>query len=145
MKFAITKEISEIIIKNGVSDMITDLSVYLGKFLEQKSYGSGLETFYIGIICVAPEFDFFFKVRKPKYKRGKEIFIQDGREYEQINALTYDIKLNYEEFIDKDLVVSKELLKAYILDSFTLIDSIKIPLFEKSKFIMDASTQIRAF
>lgn len=61
MEFALTQEVSSLILENGVSDMITGLSDELEVFLKDKSYG-GVETMYIGIICVAPEFDFFLKL-----------------------------------------------------------------------------------
>jgi hypothetical protein len=107
VEFKITQEISEAISKIGSSDVIEEFSERVADLLKVNEYGTGLQTIYIGIICVAPEFDSFFKIRKPKYYKDKTI-IQDGRPYRLINTFTYDIKLNYEQVI---LASKHELLK----------------------------------
>lgn len=137
MEFALTQEVSELIIKNGVSDCIRQLSDDLAEFLGKKDYGDDLQTIYIGIICVGPEFDFFFKQRKPKYKKGKEIIIQDERPYEQINALTYDIKLDHTKFVNANESEIKKMLAIALLNSFSAFNVVKIKDFDRVRFETD--------
>jgi len=71
MEFALTLEVSELINKNGISDYIMNVSDYVSEFLEDKDYGDDLKTIYVGIICVAPEFDFFSKSESRNTKRAQ--------------------------------------------------------------------------
>ena len=101
--------------------------------MHSKNYGHGLETLYIGIICVSSEFDFFFKERKPSYKKGKNTKIEDGRSYEQINFLTYDIKLNYEDFLKAEEKEVKKMLAEEIIRSLNVFDKVKIKAFNTAE------------
>jgi hypothetical protein len=139
MEFALTQEVSEPIIKNGVSDYFKQVSDNISEFLRTKDYGDGLKTIYIGIICVAPEFDFFFKVRKPKYKKGTVVTIEDGRPYERTDALVYDIKLDYDVFVNADEHEVKKVLSTELLKSFAVFNSMKIKLFDREGFERDIS------
>lgn len=139
MEFALTQEVSEPIIKNGVSDYFKQVSDNVSEFLRTKDYGNDLKTIYIGIICVAPEFDFFFKVRKPKYKKGTVVTIQDGRPYERTDALVYDIKLDYDAFVNADEYEAKKMLSLELLRSFIVLNSMKIKLFDRHNFERDMS------
>lgn len=131
MEFKITQEISEMISKIGSSDAIAEFSERVADLLKVNEYGTGLQTIYIGVICVSPEFDSFFKIRKPKYYKDK-IIIQDGRPYRLINTLTYDIKLNYEQVIN----ASKDELFKMLTDEVikSLSDFEKINNFDIVKF-----------
>lgn len=137
MEFALTLEVSEAIISNGVSDYIKQLSDTISEFLKTKDYGDDLRTFYIGIICIAPEFDFFFEVRKPKYKKGKKVTIEDGRPYETTDALVYDIKLDYDKFVNANANEVRKMLSVALLKSFVVFDSVKIKHFDKEGFMRD--------
>lgn len=145
MEFALTQEVSEPIIKNGVSDYIKQVSDNISEFLRTRDYGDDLRTLYVGIICVAPEFDFFFKVRKPKYKKGKEITIQDGRPYERTDALVYDIKLDYNVFVNADANEVKKMLAKELLMSFVIFNSIKVKLFDREGFERDVAYCLRSY
>lgn len=145
MEFALTQEVSEPIIKNGVSDYFKQVSDNTSEFLRTKDYGNDLKTIYIGIICVAPEFDFFFKVRKPKYKKGTVVTIQDGRSYERTDALVYDIKLDYNVFVNADEYEAKKMLSIELLKSFAVFSSVKIKLFDRKSFESDMSCYLEMF
>lgn len=124
VEFAITKEISEVVLKIGASDTISEFSERVSDFLKIKEYGTGLQTIYIGIICVGPEFDFFFKIRKPKYYKDKTI-IQDGRPYRLVNTFTYDIKLNYEQVITASKDELHQMLSDEVIKSLSNFEKIK--------------------
>lgn len=137
MKFAITQEITDKVRENGISDIINELSIYISTFLNERTYGEGLKTYYIGVICVSHEFDFFFKIRKPKYKKGISIYKKDGREYETVDEFGYDIKLDYEKLINADDLEIRRILITDVSKSLDLIDNIKIKEFDKSRFKKD--------
>jgi uncharacterized protein involved in tolerance to divalent cations len=101
MQVLLTQEVSNIIIDNGLSNYITEFSKLLVNKVKHSDYGNAVQYLYIGVICVAPEFEFFFKVRKPKFYKTKTI-IQDGRSYELIETLTFDVKLNYAQIVQAD-------------------------------------------
>lgn len=64
-----SQELSEDIVE--IAPKFTELSDALQSYFLEKLYGDGLETIVIGIICVHPKFDFFFKNRKKiQEKRG---------------------------------------------------------------------------
>lgn len=145
MNFVLTQEVSELIIKNGVPDYIKQISDMISGFLKTKDYGEDLRSIYIGIICVSPEFDFFFKTRKPKYKKGKEIIIQDDRPYELISALVYDIKLDYEKYVIANENEVKKMLSMELLNSFTVFNSVKIKSFDRGRFENDVAHYLNQY
>lgn len=145
MNFALTQEVSELIIKNGVSDYIKQISDSISGFIEKKDYGEDLQSIYIGIICVSPEFDFFFKIRKPKYKNGKEIVIQDDRPYELISALVYDVKLDHEKYVRANENEVKKMLSIELLNSLTAFNSVKIKAFDRKRFESDIEQHLNQY
>ena len=145
MEFGLTQEVSELVIKNDVSDYIKQVSYGISEFLETKNYGEDLHEIYIGIICVSPEFDFFFKIRKPKYKRGKEIIIEDDRAYEMLSALVYDIKLDHRKYVDASKNEVKRMLSAELLNSFTAFNSVKIKSFDSERFVHDIAEHLKQY
>ncbi|PYF72979.1 hypothetical protein [Pedobacter nutrimenti] len=145
MEFALTMEVSEPIIKNGVSDYIKQLSDQVAEFFKKKDYGDDLQTLYIGIICVTSEFDFFFKVRKPKYKKGKKVTIEDGRPYERTDSLVYDIKLDYDSFVNANENEVKMMLSTELLKSFIVFDSVKIKRFDRESFEKDVTFFLESY
>jgi len=104
MKFALTEEISYQVLSR--SEHITNLSFDLEAYFSNKFYGKSINTFFIGIICVSPEFEFFFKIRKKHQKTKK--------------YLGYDVQLDFEKF--RNLPESS--LKAFMLEA--IIDSLEI-------------------
>ena len=145
MEFALTLEVSELIGENGVSDYIKEVSNHISAFLDDRDYGDDLKTIYIGIICVAPEFDFFFKVRKPKYKKGTIVTIEDGCPYKQTDSLVYDVKLDYGKFVEASEEEVKRMLSVDLLNSFVVFNYIKIKLFDRERFEADIAICLGLF
>lgn len=95
MKFALTAEISGEILDR--SEAITALSNNMSDFIANKDYGNGVEHFYVGVICVHPDFDPFFKKRRPRLTK----LVKKNRITNTLmnirNSLSMDIKLDYNE------------------------------------------------
>ncbi len=67
MNFGISREISVDVFKKG--DIITAISIEAKSYFDDKNYGLGIDSFYIGVICVDPGFDFFFSKIRKKYNK----------------------------------------------------------------------------
>jgi hypothetical protein len=95
---------------------ITELSNEFELFFQDRNYGKDLNQLYFGLITVKPEFDQFFKKKRPKYKVGEKTTFVDGIEIKSNNCVEIDCKfefhevseLNKTELIEK---TCKELLK----------------------------------
>ncbi|WP_321418273.1 Imm44 family immunity protein [uncultured Desulfobacter sp.] len=123
MDFGISKEISADITQDKIN-MLTDISLAMEEYFKDKDYGADISSLTIGIICVAPEFEFFFNEIRRKYTKTKKM-------------LEYDIKLDHSEFKNFDkkqiqLMVAKE-----ILASLSVINELKIKNFEINNFKTD--------
>lgn len=139
MKFNITQEID--IEASKKSNLITFLSESLGIFLFDADYGSDIQYFFIGCICVMtrPSYEDWFKIRKPRYQTINKIKLLDGSLKEQKGVFTYDIKLNFDDFVfasDKD---SNRILALEILKSLSNLDALpkKVKDFDKTRFKSD--------
>lgn len=93
-----------------------DVENKVNALISNQQYGNGLLTIYVGWICLTPEYEPFFKLRKPKFYQNKEMSVV-GRCFFLVNALEYEIKLDYtiihsftldqfELFIEKQLITS---------------------------------------
>jgi hypothetical protein len=125
LKFAIAQYTN---LTQEQNNWVNDLSVELKSFFENKNYGEDLGELYFGLITVKPEFDQFFKERKPRYKPGERISMVDGFEIKSNNCAEIDCKiefsiiskLNKEELLKK---VCEEILSAS--DSLTRLSKLK--------------------
>lgn len=137
MEFALSQEIAGKLVKNGKSDLITKFSENLTFFFRNKNYGSGVLSIYVGVICVAPDFDSFFTTRKPKYKRGREVLRQGGIIMELESSLRFDVKLPFNEFANADEIRAFQILADEMLNAITTLDTTRIQDFNKSAFRED--------
>lgn len=141
MKFSFVEHLSEDL--SNRSQIIIDFSNELEKFFETKSYGSSIETFLIGLICVRPEFEQFFKPKKPKYiEEGTET--HDGISVKIMKSFSYDLKLDYKLFKETE---EKEICK-FIVES--IVDSLteltlpkKVRDFDKELFELDLKSYFK--
>ncbi len=76
---------------------INDLSEELKSFFEKRNYGDDLKELYFGLITVKPEFDQFFKKRRPRYKPGKRTSNVDGIEIKSNNCAEIDCKIEFSQ------------------------------------------------
>ncbi|MDR6460830.1 hypothetical protein J2786_003964 [Chryseobacterium vietnamense] len=105
--------------------IITQLSDDIEKYFKVKNYGNDLKSIVIGVICVSPNFENFFKVRKPVYTKGKKEFHDEDFAYTIENNLEYNLKLNFEEFQNSSDEECKKIVAKEILLSLNSLDSIK--------------------
>ena len=94
MKFAIVQYTNLTEEQNG---WINELSNEMESFFENQNYGNDLNELYFGLITVKPEFDQFFKKRKPRYKQGETTSKVDGFEIKTNNCAEIDCKLEFNE------------------------------------------------
>lgn len=132
MEIVLTGEMSEGL--SNLRDVSVQLSRKIGAHFKSRSYGNGVASIFIGIICVSPEFDFFFKIRKPKYKRGKEKIVHDGVEHELESALRYDLKLNFKDINGETESRIATILEDQIIASLDIFDKLDIKDFDKEAF-----------
>lgn len=107
------------------TQMIVELDDSINHALETKNYGASVETLLIGFICVAPQFDSFFKKGKPKYTSGSKTTIQHGSSITVTNQFEYDVKFDYESFAKSSVEKARELLIAELESSLTNFDAYK--------------------
>ncbi|OQP59686.1 hypothetical protein A3860_36565 [Niastella vici] len=78
------------------SALLVGLSQYLMSEFKDHKFPKGMDKIAIGIICVDPKFDFFFKPKQPKLTKNKT-HKEDGREQQLGNVFEYEIKLDYQK------------------------------------------------
>lgn len=114
-------EISEDLMSKAF--VIKDLSDRISKVFKEKNYDDGIKLLYIGIICVKPEFDFFFKIRK-KYSRKDKV-------------CEYDIKIDYSSIASAKKENIENIILEYIFKSLPVINELNIDNFDTEKLIKD--------
>jgi len=83
LKFAIAQYTN---LTQEQNNWVNDLSVELESFFENKNYGEDLRELYFGLITVKPEFDQFFKEKRPRYRPGERTSMVDGFEIKSNNC-----------------------------------------------------------
>ncbi|WP_282149260.1 hypothetical protein [Algibacter lectus] len=82
------------------NNWINDLSIELESFFENRNYGKDLNELYFGLITVKPEFDQFFKKKRPVYKNGERTSYVDGIEIKSNNCVEISCKLEFSQVIE---------------------------------------------
>lgn len=136
MQFKLTQETN---LEGSKNIQLIDFSNRMNEHLNDKSYGNDINHIFIGIICVKPEFEFFFKVRKPRYNSVERIKSFDGNITELKGVYEYDIKLDFTEYVSSSKIDSEKILTHEILNSLSNLDSLpkKVKHFDKKRFIAD--------
>ena len=136
MKFAIVVEASE-----GVADktkLIHHLSNLLCEHFSDKDYGDDVREILIGAICVSPEFEWFSKIRKPKYVFYRK-YIRESVEIIEDRVFSFDIKIDHESFRSQSDGQNEKMLASEILESLSNLDVLpkKVKDFDKERFKED--------
>ena len=79
------------------NNWVNDLSVELKSFFENRNYGKDLNELYFGLITVKPEFDQFFKKKRPRYRPGERVSEVDGIEIKSNNCAEIDCKIEFSQ------------------------------------------------
>ncbi len=119
MEFGLAKYLSNDL--TNKSKIIQDYSERLSEFFKSKYYGDGLKDISVGIICVSPEFESFFKPRKPKFTKSKTVVI-DGLSTVYDHVFECDVKLDYESFKKAN---NEEMLKITATELVSILDVLK--------------------
>ena len=77
------------------NNWINDLSLELKTFFKTRNYGQDLKELYFGLITVKPEFDQFFKKKRPRYRPGERTSHVDGIEIKSNNCVEIDCKIEF--------------------------------------------------
>lgn len=128
------------------STLIIELSDNMNKYFEDKSYGNDVKSYTIGIVCVAPQFDQFFKGGKPKYTKGKKTINYDGIPFTLEDSFEYSIKIDYEIFNKGTETECVKLLAKEILESVSIIEGMKTKIkdFNTQLFKNDIETLFKS-
>lgn len=140
MRFALTIETS-VGISDEKTNLIINLSNKLSDYFSDKDYGNDVIKILIGVICVAPEFEWFSKIRKPKYVFYRK-YIRDHSEIIEDRVFTFDLKLDFESFKNQSDKQNNKMLALEILKSLSNLDSLpkKVKDFDKELFKEDVKT-----
>ncbi|MGD1318729.1 Imm44 family immunity protein [Chryseobacterium sp. 2R14A] len=127
------------------SNVITELSDDMQIHFKNKNYGNDIKEVTIGIICVSQGFEQFFKIKKPKYTKGKKEFRDEDFAYTIEDNLEYNLKLNFSEFQSSSEEEAKKIVAKEILISLNTLESIKkkIKDFNWEEFQQDLETYFK--
>jgi hypothetical protein len=123
MDFGLAINISIEIINS--SDYIQSLSDELAAYLKNRFYGNDIKSYTIGIVCVSPKFDFFYKPQKPKYTKGIKMINLDGIPVKLEDSFEYRVKIDFEDFKNADEQGVKKILAKEILESLVVFEKMK--------------------
>lgn len=126
-------------IQDEKSSLIVDFSDAMKMYFKDKSYGNDIKSYTIGIVCVSPEFEIFFKAKKPRYTRGKKETVEEGILFTLEDSFEYDIKIDFETFKNADEYEMQKILATEILKSLFVLDDMskKINDFDSVNFKND--------
>jgi hypothetical protein len=140
MKFGLA-----IILTNEVenkTDIIQSLSDELKISFASKQYGQDIKSYTIGIVCVSPQFEQFFKEKRPKYTKGKKVINPDGIPFTLEDSFEYDIKIDFESFKNANEEEVKRILAEEILASLVAFEKMKSKI--KNSFKEDLEEHFRS-
>jgi hypothetical protein len=119
---------------------IQSLSDELKIYLKNRQYGNDVKSYTIGIVCVSPSFDAFYKKEiKPKYTKGIKVIKPDGIPFTLEDSFEYRIKLDYDSFKNADEEDARKILAKEILASLGVFEQMrkKIKDFDMNGFKAD--------
>lgn len=107
------------------SRIVMDLNVILNDFFLEKEYDPKIKKIYVVIICVSKGFEPFFTVRTLKIFRKEP-------------AIEYEIKLDFEQFLNADKEERMIILKEEFLNkSKEILNNEKLKKFNIELFLYD--------
>lgn len=105
---------------------IHSLSDELKTYFKTKQYGNDIKSYTIGILCVSPQFDQFYKKEiNPKYTKGIKVIKPDGIPFTLEDNFEYRIKIDYELFRKATEEEARKLLAREILASLVVFEKVK--------------------
>ena len=120
------------------NNWINDLSNELESFFENRNYGKDLNELYFGLITVKPEFDQFFKKKRPVYKNGERTSYVDGIERKSNNCVEISCKLEFNQVIElKKTELIEKVCGELLIESDCLTRLSKLKNFDFETFKSD--------
>jgi hypothetical protein len=117
---------------------INDLSIEFKSFFENKNYGKDLNELYFGLITVKPEFDQFFKKKRPVFRPGERTSYVDGIEIKSNNCAEISCKLDFREVSEfKKAELIEKVCGELIIESESLNRLSKLKEFDFKSFKSD--------
>ena len=122
MKFGLVSTVSVEVQHHA--KVVTEISQQIKDFLEKRDYGTDVQELYVGVTCVSPEFEKFFKSRSPKYSQGFVSYVKDDVKYETNNCFEYAIELNFDQIRKagpeevRETIIAKFIPSLHYLDRF---------------------------
>jgi len=119
---------------------IHSLSDELKTYFKNRQYGNDVKSYTIGIVCVSPSFDSFYKKEiKPKYTKGIKVIKPDGIPFTMEDSFEYRIKIDYESFKNATEEEARKLLAKEILESLVVFEKVKSKIkdFDMNSFKAD--------
>jgi hypothetical protein len=138
MKFALTQTMSVEVHSTTKGQEMTELSNKMKNYFKPLNYGESIEEYLIGVICIHPGFDPFFKIHKPSYIENKKTKVE-GIDMHIYKSFGFDIKLNFQSFISTEK--EEERLKMIAAEIMKTLYNLKYPKkvtdFNKDAFLED--------
>ena len=141
MKFALAQYISpEVSDKSG---SINSFSNRLSEYFAGRDYGPGIQELYIGIVCVSPAFEKFFKQRRPRYQRERNVYEKEGTKYELDHTAQIDIQLDFKVFQKLSLRKVESFIGKCILEGISQVNTLGISDFDMAAFTRDLDKELK--
>lgn len=139
MKVTIHETISVEFDKTTKGVEFRKLDAKLETYFKNKSYGEDICTYLIGVISVHPNYDQFFKIRRPFYVEDKTVTLDKILGPVRIyKSFSFNIKLDFEEFISSNTEDGLKMIAGSIMETVkTLKYPKKIKDFDKERFYED--------
>lgn len=120
---------------------LNELDRKMQEFFFDESYSNDVEEYFIGLICVSPGFDEFFKPKRPKYYDDKILKARGLPGPEDIhlkNRFSCELKLDYATFFPSNKEEGYNIIAKSFLE---FLETLKYPsvikTFDKKKFNED--------
>jgi hypothetical protein len=101
--------------------VLARLSQHLKDGFRDHKFPKEMENIAIGIICVEPKFEPFFKPRPPKLTKDK-VYKEEGFEQPLGSVFEYEINLDYQKAKAMDEAQFTEYVKEALIGSFEILD-----------------------
>lgn len=130
---------------NRFLNLFNQIELGMNNITEKKNYGNAINELFIGLICVAPQFEPFYKPRRPKYIKEKKEYEKDGFSFAFEKTFEYEIKLNYEDLKNAKEEDAERMIAEEILSSLQVFDKMKSKIkdFDEKRFKADIERYFR--
>lgn len=124
--------------------IINELSSSLENEFVSIDYGESIKKFFIGLICVHPQFDPFCKAKRPKYTDYKTTKFDGWIPMVIEKTFECELKLDYSIMSKATEEVAKKIVAQSIIDFLHVLKMPKkVTDFDKDRFVADIEAFFR--